>query len=329
MKPQPETPTVPGSSGAGQNPLKASSGTLWIGLALVSHATWGSYSVFARYLQNRHHLGALSLAALANALAFCLLALFNRKRLNLKSLPAKEIIIYAAIVIGRNLLNLYAARYTYATNVQLMSLLAPFIVAYISRIFLKETLPPKTKPALLLCFLGAIFMILGGQGDVQAKDRLSNWLGIGLSLLAGVFLAVLMLEIKRLSRRGASAETLAFYQFGPLSGFMFLASLTINENWQPWTNLAVPGILAFLSFALIVLLLGTVLQNKGVEKLGAPAYTTIQASRLVAAILFSWLILGEGIQSIAQAIGALIVIATITWYTLPGKNQRRSLVNLQ
>jgi drug/metabolite transporter (DMT)-like permease len=128
--------------------------------------------------------------------------------------------------------------------------LAPFIVAYISRIFLKETLPPKTKPALLLCFLGSLFMILGGQAEVQAKDRLSNWLGIGLSLLAGVFLAVLMLEIKRLSRKGA------------------------------------------------------------------PAYTTIQASRLVSAILFSWLILGEGIQSLAQALGALIVIATITWYTL-------------
>ncbi|MDX9784639.1 MAG: DMT family transporter [Spirochaetia bacterium] len=321
MNHQTRTPTANKNLSVASASQATSGGTLWITLALVSHATWGSYSVFARYLQNRHHLGALSLAALANALAFCLLALFTRKKLNLKSLPAKEIIIYAAIVIGRNLLNLYAARYTYATNVQLMSLLAPFIVAYISRIFLKETLPPKTKPALLLCFLGSIFMILGGQGDVQPKDRLSNWLGIGLSLLAGVFLAVLMLEIKRLSRKGATAETLAFYQFGPLSGFMLLASLTINENWQPWTNLALPGMLAFLCFALVVLLLGTVLQNKGVEKLGAPAYTTIQASRLVAAILFSWLLLGEGIQSLAQAFGALIVIATITWYTLPEKSR--------
>lgn len=306
------------SSGTVRGP---SGGTLWIILALVSHATWGSYSVFARYLQNHHHLSTLSIAALANALAFSLLALLNRRKLNLKSLPVREILIYAAIVIGRNLLNLYAARYTYATNVQLMSLLAPFIVAYISRIFLKETLPPKTKPALLFCFLGSLFMIFGGQGDVQAKDRLSNWFGIGLSLLAGVFLAVLMLEIKRLSRKGATAETLAFYQFGPLSVFMFLASLTIQEDWQPWTGLALPGILAFLCFALIVLLLGTVLQNKGVEKLGAPAYTTIQASRLVSAILFSWLILGEGIQSIAQALGALIVITTITWYTLPARSR--------
>ena len=306
-------------------PHKTSGGALWISLALVSHATWGSYSVFARYLQNHHRLGTLSIAALANALAFCLLAIFNRKKLNLKSLPVKEILIYAAIVIGRNLLNLYAARFTYATNVQLMSLLAPFIVAYISRIFLNETLPPKTKPALLLCFLGSIFMIFGGQGDVQAKDRLTNWLGIGLSLLAGIFLAVLMLEIKRLSRKGATAETLAFYQFGPLSAFMLLASFTIQEDWQPWTHLRLPGILAFLVFALIVLLLGTVLQNKGVEKLGAPAYTTIQASRLVSAILFSWLILGEGIQSLAQATGALIVIATITWYTLPKKPRTQAV----
>jgi len=304
-----------------QSKDETASATLWIILALVSHTTWGSYSVFARYLQNHHHLGPLSISALANALAFCLLTIFTRKKLNLKSLPAKEILIYAAIVIGRNLLNLYAARYTYAINVQLMALLAPFIVAYISKIFLKETLPPRTKPALIFCFLGSIFMILGGQSDVQAKDRLSNWLGIGLSLLAGVFLAVLMLEIKRLSRKGATAETIAFYQFGPLSAFMFLASFTIKEDWQPWSNLTLPGILAFLYFAFIVLLLGTVLQNRGIAKLGAAAYTTLQASRLVSAILFSWLILGEGIQSIAQALGALIVIATITWYTLPKKLQ--------
>jgi drug/metabolite transporter (DMT)-like permease len=48
---------------------KKSDTSLWILLALVSHATWGSYSVFARYLQNHHRLGALSIAALANALA--------------------------------------------------------------------------------------------------------------------------------------------------------------------------------------------------------------------------------------------------------------------
>ena len=300
------------------------SGAAWVLFAVISHTAWGGYPVLARYLQNTHHISTMSLSAMTNILAVVMLLILMARSVDLKTVGIKELLVYAFIVVARALLNLYAARLTYATNVQLFSLLAPFIVAFLSKTFLKEALPKYTGLALCFSLIGSLLMIFGASGAAAATKAqgISNWIGIGLSIIGGILLAFLMLAIKHAGKKGASAETLAFVQFAALALCMTGGSVAVGEDWKPWFSLPPSGVIAYLAFALVVLLLGTILQNNSVKHLGAATYSTIQAWRLTSAIAFSWILLGEGIVTFWQGLGAFIVIATVTGYMLSQKRER-------
>lgn len=290
----------------------------WILLAILSHTAWGGYPVFARYLQKVHHISTLSLSAATNLLAVAGLLILFAPRIHIKAIGLKDFLFFCFIIVSRNLLNLYAARFTYANNIQLFSLLAPFIVAFISRAVYEEALPRHTILALFFCLIGAVLMIFGGGARNSASDIQNplNWLGIILSITGGVQLAFLMLSIKQLGRKGANAETIAFLQFASLSLFTGFGSILIKEDWTPWLSLRASGVVVCLVYAFLVLLFGTILQNSSIKKIGASSYTTIQTWRLISTIAFSWMLMGEGIVIVWQGIGALIVMATITLYTL-------------
>ena len=298
----------------------ASSTGAWILLGLLSHSAWGGYPVLARYLQNGHHIGTMSLATMTNSLAAVTALIFLGPKIRLKGLPLKEIVILAFIVVTRGLTNLYASKYTYATTVQLFSLLAPFVVAALSRWLYKEPLPRHTVAALLLSLAGSAVIIYSAEPAAKAGGA-SHSLGIILAAVSGLLLAFYLLFIKEESKKGRSAETLAFVQFASLALCMGTGSIATGESWKPWFSLAPSGIAAYLVFAFGVLLFGTVLQNKALRNLGAPTYSTLQASRLLSTIAYSWLLLGEGIDTFWQAMGTLLVMATITWYTLSQKKR--------
>jgi drug/metabolite transporter (DMT)-like permease len=302
----------------------------WILLGLLSHSAWGGYPVLARYLQNSHHIGTMSLATMTNSLAAIAAVIILGPRIKLRGIPFKEMLILAFIVVARGLTNLYASKFTYATTVQLFSLLAPFVVAWISKRLYKESLPRYTIAALILSLAGSAAMIYGagpaggGAGAASAAAAGRNALGIGLAAVSGLLLAFYMLFIKEESKKGRSAETLAFIQFASLAVCMGTGSLAVGESWKPWLSLAPSGIAAYLTFAFGVLLIGTVIQNNAIRNLGAPTYSTLQAWRLLSTIAYSWLLLGEGIETFWQGAGTFTVMATITWYTLSQRQRARA-----
>ncbi len=55
-------------------------------------------------------------------------------------------------------------------------------------------------------------------------------------------------------------------------------------------------------------------QIRSIQQLGAPVVSSMMAIRLVSALLFAGLLLGERLTSVWQLIGAGIIIVTITWY---------------
>jgi drug/metabolite transporter (DMT)-like permease len=310
-------------------PASSSTGT-WILFGLISHSAWGGYPVLARYLQNGHHIGTMSLATMTNSLAAVTALIILGPRIKLKGIPFKEFLILAFIVVARGLTNLYASKFTYATTVQLFSLLAPFVVAWLSKRIYKESLPRFTMTALILSLAGSAAMIYGagpagGAGGVEsAAAAARNALGVGLAAVSGLLLAFYMLFIKEEGKKGRSAETLAFIQFASLAVCMGTGSLVAGESWKPWLSLAPTGLAAYLVFAFGVLLIGTVVQNNAIRHLGAPTYSTLQAWRLLSTIAYSWLLLGEGIATFWQAAGTLTVMATITWYTLSQRRRTRA-----
>jgi drug/metabolite transporter (DMT)-like permease len=304
--------------------------TAWIFLGILSHGAWGGYPVFARFLQNVHHIGTMSLAAMTNTLATVVVLVFLIKKIHLSTVSRKDLVTFTLIFVARGLTNLYASRFTFATTVQLISLLTPFIVAFMSKTMYKEPLPRHTITALSLSLAGSTAMILGAGPGAPAGTILGNtagehMLGIALALTSSILLAFYMLTIKDIGRKGTNAETLAFIQFAGLGLCMGAGSLLVGESWKPWLVLPPSGFMAYLGFAFGVLLFGTIVQNNALRRLGAPAYATLQASRLLSTIGLSWIMLGEGIESLWQAAGTLTVMATITWFTYSQKRERDKL----
>jgi drug/metabolite transporter (DMT)-like permease len=300
---------------------------MWIFLGLASHSAWGGYPVLSRYLQKVHHLGTMSMATMTNTLATILILLFMRKKIDLKTLTPKQILILSFLVISRGVTMLYASRFTFATTVQLFSMLAPFVVAFLSLKFYKEPLPRHTLAALAVSLVGSIAMIFGAtpQGVSNFSGN-NHGLGILLSAVSGSLLAFYMIFVKDRGRTGSSSETMAFIQFTSLAVFMGCGSFVVGEDWSPWLKIAPSGIVAYIAFTLGVLLFGTVMQNNSLKHLGAPMYSTLQAWRLLSTIFYSWIILGEGIETLWQAIGTVMVMATITLYTLSQNQSRRRTV---
>lgn len=297
---------------------------VWLLLAIVSHTAWGGYPVLVRYLQHVHHMPTMGLSAATNLLAFLILFVWKKRRIDFRVLGWRDFLLFGGVVAIRGLTNIYGPRLTYATTVQLFSLLSPFVVALLGMKLLGEKLPKFTIAALMCSLAGSLFMVLGGpvSGGVGGNDPFSNWIGIFLSFFGGILMAFLMMGIKFLTRKGASAETLAITQFGSMALFMSAGSVLVGEPIEPWIHLPVSGIAAFLAFSLIVILSGTMLQNRAVDHLGAASYSTIQAWRLAATIAISWLLLGEGIDTVWQGIGAFIVMATVTLYMVSQKRER-------
>lgn len=50
------------------------------------------------------------------------------------------------------------------------------------------------------------------------------------------------------------------------------------------------------------------------RKFGAPLVSSMLAIRLVAALIFGWVILGERLTSILQWVGAVLVVGAVTWF---------------
>ncbi len=76
------------------------------------------------------------------------------------------------------------------------------------------------------------------------------------------------------------------------------------------------GWLCFFTFSIGVVLVGTSLQNAALRRLKASFNTSLQAWRLV--IRRPWQRCCSGVVHLCwQVIGALVVMATITWYSRP------------
>ena len=289
----------------------------WIGIALLSHTAWGGYTVLARYLQNTCHIPSLSLVAMTNALAALALTVWLGSRIDWRGLLTRPMLAFAVIVILRSVTNIYAARFTLAIYVQLIALLTPFFVAALTNLLLHEPIPRYTGRAIVLSLVGSVLMVTANLGSDGLGLAITpgDGLGIGLALASSFFLALYMISIRHITTSGVSPQTMAVGQVYVLSIGMGLASVLFQEDWGAWGGLNTTGWVIFVAFAWGVVLLGTVLQNAALKHLRASFYTTIQAWRLISTALLAALMLGEWFSSIWQYVGAVAVVATITWYS--------------
>jgi len=288
----------------------------WLLLALLAHAGWGIYPVLARYLQTKEKLPSMSLLITGNGAVLLVAFLIVLKRgrfLTILKLRILPLLVFVTIV--RVVTNLLSPKFTMAVNVQLMTLMAPLIVAVMNTAFLKEKLPPYTPHAIFFCTLGSVLMLLSSIIPFRLSVSSRDWIGIGLAFASAVFLASYMVLVKKtLSDNPVKGEELLFFLTFPVvivsGGFTFI----LREDWSTWTHVSTTGWIIWVSFAFGVILFGNLLQIIAIEKLGAPLVSTLSAFRMVSALIFSAFVLHEELTDVYQFVGAIIVLITVSAY---------------
>jgi drug/metabolite transporter (DMT)-like permease len=288
----------------------------WLLVALGAHTFWGIYPVLGRYLQTVSHIPSMSLLVVGYAPMAIIMFVFILPRYGLNMFRARALWAFALIVVLRSITNLLASRYTLAIYVQLITLMTPFIVAFLSVVLLRERLPGRTWQAMVLSFIGSLLIISSDIGTDGFHFSLtpSDWLGMGLATTSALFLALYMIAVRRTIATDAPSHVLLLFQGTVIMAAALPISLTIGEEWTAWRYLSPMDWLAVFTFMAVVLVGANGLQIVALRHLGASVVSSLMGWRLVSTLAVGMLLLGEGLQSVWQTVGMVIVLTTVTWY---------------
>lgn len=288
----------------------------WILLAIAVHVVIGGTMVPLRYVQTVVGLPSLGTVAVGDLIAFAVMAWFTIPKVEKGFWRSRTLWLMVAIVIFRTIFWTLSGRFTETYLAQMVNLLAPFFVILFDRLVNKARLPKFTIPAITLSLIGGLLLIFGGvQGGLSLESLThSDWIGLGMALLATFGIAAYMVIVKYGQRIGLPFEAVYISQVGAIGVVGLLLSLLFRENWTGFLTLDWKSILVILFYAFVMEIGVKTGHITVIRKLGAPLVSSMLAVRLVAAIFFGWLLLGERPESLLQWIGAGIVVLTITWY---------------
>jgi drug/metabolite transporter (DMT)-like permease len=288
----------------------------WLLIALGAHTGWGAYPVLIRYLQTVSHLPSMSLLTLGYLLVLPVVAVTLLPRIDRRVLGLRVLWLFAVTTVLRAVTNMLAARFTLAIYVQLITLMTPFVVALLSRTLLREPIPPYTGRAITLSSVGALLMMSGkvGRAGMQLALTPTDWIGIALAFVSTFFLATYMIIVRRTVLDDVPSQAVLFVQVVTLLATSALLSFLLGEDWSRWRAIGPTDWLIFGVYSLGILLGASTSQINALRHLGAPLVSSLLAWRLVSALSVAALLLGERLTSPRQALGALIVLVTVTWY---------------
>ncbi len=288
----------------------------WLILSVVIQSLIGASMVPVRYLQTVAGFPSLAIMGVADLLAFSVMSWVMIPKIRKSDFRSKTLWIMVGIVILRTITLTLANRFTATYIVQLINLLAPFMVILFDRFINHTPLPKFTLPAITLSLIGGGMIVFGGIQDKPMATLLTSTegLGLALALIGTVGIAAYMVIVKHGEQVGLSFEAVYISQVGTTTIMMTGLSLSVGENWRAFGNLNWQSglAMAFIAFGMeIGLKVGNIIT---LRKLGAPLISSMLALRLVAAIFLGWFILGERPESLLQWIGTLVVVVTISWY---------------
>ena len=299
----------------GVSPNKASLST-WFFLAFLVQFLIGTSMIPIRYLQTTAGLPSMAVVAVSDLLAFSVMAWRMLPKIEKHYWRSKTLWVMVAVVIFRTICLTFAVRFTKAYLVQLINLMAPFLVVYLERLINKSPIPKFTFLATCLTTLGGLMMVFVEFSGVSSVtiSSFEDLLGIFLAILGTFGIALYMVIVKRGENIHLPFEVFYISQIGSMMVVMFILSLLLGEDWTVFRSMDWRAGLALAFNAFVVEIVGKVGNITVIRKLGAPAVSSLQAVRLVAALFMGWLILNERLVSIWQWIGAAVVMVTVTWY---------------
>lgn len=289
---------------------------MWVSAALLAHTGWGIYPVLGRYMQTVSGLPAMSILVVGGLPMVLVMFVYVLPRYGGRIIRSRILWVLALAVVIRSVTNILAMRYTLAVYVQLITLMTPFIVVTLSLRLLREKAPPYTGRAISFSFVGTLLMMTNdiGRAGIRFDLSASDWIGITLAFASSIALACYMIVIRKTTHLDLPGPIVWLFQMTMIATFSLLLSALMNEDWSQWTRIGSMDWLVVIAYILMVAIGANGLQIAALRHLGAPFVSSMMAWRLVSALLFAGLLLGEHLSSPAQLLGAFVVLLTITWY---------------
>ena len=311
----------------------------WLVLAVVAHMGWGLYAVFARYLQKQaaFPLGALQLLVMVNTVCLVFLIVFYTIPVRIwnwyrecpmhQELHEREdwrarvryMLVFSMLLALRASTNVYAARLIPAFWSQLVQMFTPMSVSFLSYLAFGKELPPRLIPTVMMTLIGSVMTVVGGSMDSEVTERESISGvqiigGITSALVSTLALSCYMVLVQK-TKNLLSQEELLFNTFITIIVVLFPTSLiAAGWHWEAFTELAPKDWAMLFSFAILIYVGANSLAQLVIRHIGATLSVMFFGTRLISAVVGSYIILNEAINTVLEGAGLVLVGVTVTTY---------------
>jgi len=286
---------------------------MWIACGILVHLAWGTYPVFARYMQVILNLDGLLVLVVSNATSLMVVQAITCQGLGDRA-GRKVGFGYAILITGRGATNMLTSKFTIALYTGIVTQFGPFIIALVSWVLMGESLPRCILPSLLLSTAGSFLVVLG-QADFQLSGfSLNDGIGVGMAFVSILVSAGIRMTMK-LSSASLSGFMLVSWQYMSAVPQVFLAALLTPVGG--WTDALQPSahiIAVVIAFTLTLPLAASYGQVLCVRQLGPSLDASIQPVRLVSTIVGGYLVLNEPVKSVAAWSGLALILVTLSVY---------------
>jgi drug/metabolite transporter (DMT)-like permease len=198
---------------------------------------------------------------------------------------------------------------TSPTNAALILATSPIFIALIGAIFRLEKLQGLAWLGILLSFAGIAIVILGNasteSSTIAPHPLPGDLLALGAALMWALYTLLAAPLLKRHAPLKLTALTVAI---GMIPLFLLALPTFFTTDWA---NVGPSGWLGVLYSGALVIAVGYVLWNRGVQQVG-PARTAVYANlNPVLAAIFAWLFRGDPL-TVYHVIGAIVILTGIT-----------------
>jgi len=331
----------------------------WLVLAVVAHMGWGLYAVFARYLQTQASfpLGPLQLLVMVNAVCLVFIVVsysipvriwswWRENRLHQElherddwKARVRYMLTFSMLLALRASTNVYAARLIPAFWSQLVQMFTPMCVSFLSYVAFGKELPPYLVPTVLMTFIGSVMTVVGGSMDstVTERESISGIQivgGICSALVSTLALSCYMVLVQK-TKNLLTQEELLFNTFITIIVVLFPTSLiTGGWHWEAFARLAPKDWAMLLAFAILIYVGANSLAQLVIRHIGATLSVMFFGTRLISAVVGSYIVLDEAINTALEGAGLVLVGVTVTAYLVyqvgrsKGEAKRRVAIEL-
>ncbi len=227
-------------------------------------------------------------------------------------------------VIGYNIFQYLAVKYTTAINATIINASTPMFTAILSYIFLNIKLSSRQTGGIVLAFLGVVSVITKGN----LMHLLETSFNIGdLLMLMAVLLNTVYILILRV--RGSIVPAKTLFISSMLGGLLALAPVPVFENYVyglGWIEkLNMTHLISFLYLAIFPTILSMLFFNKAIMEIG-PVKTSIYLNlSIVFTSILGIVFLGEQLY-LSHLLGGILIVSGVWLTNNPHATIKKQLV---